>query len=169
MNETSGNKNKTIGEKIGNIVSKIIATIFVISFAWYGIRFFLQDSEKISFDAMNRMVIQESRHPFGSIFNRDELIFGLSEFEILKRSFLGEKRITLPYSRVEEIVLIDGQFWNSLEINQTGLLSRSIKIYFKNADTKKYIMALIASRNIDTVTIEKESILKRIYIVINKV
>ncbi len=89
------------------------------------------------------------------------MTFGLKEFIILKRSFIGEKKISLPFSRIDKLVMTDGLRWNSLEINPSGFLNSSTTIYFRNDKTIKYIMVLIASHDMNSIAVQKESLLKR--------
>jgi len=94
-------------------LSVVYLFIFLISFP---VDFFRNDNERISFNDLDQAIILESKYPLGSIFNKDQLTFGLKEFIILKRSFIGEKKISLPFSRIDKLVLTDGLCWNSLEI-----------------------------------------------------
>lgn len=151
------------GELVKTAFFLLILGVILHSVATECFEFFIKDKEEIKWDSdYMAAIVVECRYPFGSIFNKDEMVLS-NKIIIRERSILGDEKSTVPFSQIKKVVFSEGFIWKSVMIIKKDLWEGNVTLYFKDEDTKKMIMQFIVKSDPKIVVVEKNTLSLKLY------
>jgi len=152
---------KSYREKLLDIVRALISIIILCLGFFVYEKYLAPDFEQLKTEP-NQIVLTECRYPFGSWFNKDSLTINQQNIQFHKRSFWGDKKITIPFSKINSVVFKDGIKWKSISFQQHRFFPNRQTIFFKNPETKKILKNIMMVVNPDFIVVEKVGVLKKL-------
>lgn len=132
-------------EAAWGIISLLVVGYFgITAFVGWNARLVKKPSQINIADGYIELV--ESRSPFGSWFNQDKLRFNGEGLVFIGKTLFFESSTTIPYSKVEELTVKDGQVWNLLKCSVKGRWFNSTRKVYFTSDLTLFDLKKISSR-----------------------